>query len=303
MNTSQYLVFECLYDIPTNLVATKVVNALHHAHAERKIVVVTPYPEIWLHNPDVYRVYKAGAMQYFYDDYIRDKDTLIFRNNPTLTTSYAHSAEPLENLWCALCGVPPTTHTPKLYFTWREIEATRKLTKRQSPVIFIESEAASFDFGRMYSPAPKQSWHDRIPPILLQGIIAKLRQKKFEVINLSDKSTHLDAPSLQLSLRLKLCAVQHGAAILSINSLSSHAAAYFNIPSVTLWLADSPAVWGYESQHNILPNNELARIFLQENKKEFSLLPPKNCPHNLNAVFDAEDICQKLVSRANTPHE
>jgi hypothetical protein len=52
--------------------------------------VVATYPEIFLNNSHIDRVYRVGNTHYFYDDYIKDKDTLVFRHEVYNQTNHIH---------------------------------------------------------------------------------------------------------------------------------------------------------------------------------------------------------------------
>lgn len=43
------------------------------------------YPEVFINHPDIHRVYRIGMTSYFYDDYIKDKDTIVFKHEPYFT--------------------------------------------------------------------------------------------------------------------------------------------------------------------------------------------------------------------------
>lgn len=301
MQGLKYLLFECLFDLPTNLVATKVIHSLKKAHPERSIVIVTFFPEVWLHNPDVYRVYKAGTVSYFFEDYIKDKDTLIYKHNPILTTAYAQNLKPLEEIWCDLYGIPSITNTPKLFFTWREKEAVQKLTRSDKPILFIESTIIPTSFGRNFNSTNNiSSWSDKIPPILLQAVVLEMQKNGYHVVDISNSETTFpNTDKLNLDLRLRLCAIQYCDTSLSINSFSSHMAKYFNRQAVVLWISDSIKVWGYSDQKNIKVEAEAHTIdFIERHKKELSFAPSPNFPFNLNTAFDVKHICDELASVA-----
>ncbi len=297
MKNKKYLLFECLLDIPTNLVATKVVHSLKSAYPDRNIVVVTLFPEIWLHNPDVYRVYKIGAFEYFYEDYIKSLDTIICRHNPTLTTEYVKNEKPLEEIWCDIYKIPVKTNTPRLFFTWREKEAVQKLTKSDKPLFFIESESIAHGFGHAQFGQNQATWAEKVPPILLKNIVETLAQKSFAVVDISETANIPGLSKLNLNLRLKLCAIQYCDTLLAINSYSAHAAAAHGKKSVTLWVNESPVVWGYSSQKNITPQGDSDKIkFLESNRKDFSFSNIPNCPFDLHSLYNAKAICNELIS-------
>ena len=75
----KYIVWHIQGGLGKNIAATSLLTSLQKKYEDRKIVIVASYPEVFLNHSSVYRVYKLGTTQYFYDDYIKDKDTIIFR--------------------------------------------------------------------------------------------------------------------------------------------------------------------------------------------------------------------------------
>ena len=57
-----------------NVAATALIKDVKEKYADRKLIMVVSYPEIFLNNPYVDRVYRVGMTSYFYDDYIKGKD-------------------------------------------------------------------------------------------------------------------------------------------------------------------------------------------------------------------------------------
>jgi len=72
----KYIVWHVEGGLGKNLAATALVTPLTQKYPDRKLVMIASYPEVFLNLPSVYRVYKMGSTQYFYNDYIKDKDTM-----------------------------------------------------------------------------------------------------------------------------------------------------------------------------------------------------------------------------------
>ena len=75
----KYIVFHIEGGIGKNIMATAVVKAIKKQHPDREIIIVSPHSGLWLNNPDIYRIYLMGQTPYFYEDFIKDKDTLVFK--------------------------------------------------------------------------------------------------------------------------------------------------------------------------------------------------------------------------------
>ena len=77
------------------IASTAIAKAINEKYPERKLVVVTPWPEVYLNNPIVHRVYRPGAMPYFYQDYIKGKDTIVFKGEPYFNTGHLYNKQHL----------------------------------------------------------------------------------------------------------------------------------------------------------------------------------------------------------------
>ena len=82
LSVDKYSIFHIDGGCGKSIVATSVVKSIKAAYPEHELIVVTAYPEVFLHNPNVYRVFKFGNIPYFYDDYIKNKESKIFRMEP-----------------------------------------------------------------------------------------------------------------------------------------------------------------------------------------------------------------------------
>lgn len=295
-----YIIFECPFDLTMNIMATMVVSSLKSAHKDKKIIVVTGFPEVWLHNPDVYRIYKFDHLSYFFDDFIKDKDTLILKHNPILTEDYLNEEKHLAEIWCDLYNIKLTASKPLLYFTWREKEAVQKLTKSPKPLFFIESEAFPYGFGHTLQLKNIQNWQDSIPSHILGSIIKEMNNRGYQTIDISETTNPKidDVENLTLNLRLKLCAIQYSSVCLFINSFAQQVSSSFEIPTIVAWTNASPKVWGYNSHINIEPKTDRQTSeYLKSHKKEFSLTPQSGlCPFDLSLIYDTKDIVKKLDS-------
>ena len=63
-----YSIFHIEGGIGKNILATSVVSSLKTSDPNRKIVIVSAWPQVWFNNPDVEHVYPFGQ-QCFFDFY------------------------------------------------------------------------------------------------------------------------------------------------------------------------------------------------------------------------------------------
>ena len=113
---NKFLVWHIEGGLGKNIAATALLPELAKQYKTRKIVVVASYPEVFLNHPDVYRVYRVGMTAYFYEDYILNKDTLVFRHEPYFQTGHILKQKHLVQNWAELLGVSYKKQLPNLHF-------------------------------------------------------------------------------------------------------------------------------------------------------------------------------------------
>ena len=65
----KYSVFHVEGGLGKNIAATAVARCIKNNFPDRDLIVVCSYPEVFLHNPIVEKVYALGNTPYFYKDY------------------------------------------------------------------------------------------------------------------------------------------------------------------------------------------------------------------------------------------
>ncbi len=257
--SEKYLIFEVVGDPSKDLVATAVVANLAKSHPERKIIVTTLFPEVWLHNPAVYRVYKLGNTQYFFDDFVDKKDTEIFRLDPFLTEDFIYRRKHLIDIWCELSNVTAEIKKPELFFTAREIEATGKMTNRGKPLFLFETRALinqpPFD---AWGFAPKIS---TLPFATVMAVVTAMQKEGFHPIHLkrADEEPLGGIEWLNLPLRQMMCVLNLSAENLFLNSFAMQAAAAQGAAATIISAPEDWTAWGYSTLEH-LPSTSAADI-------------------------------------------
>ena len=81
-NKEKYVVFHIEGGLGKHVASTALLNPIKAKYTDRKLIVVAAWPEVFLSNPDVSRVYTIGQTPYFYDNYIKGKNTIVLRKEP-----------------------------------------------------------------------------------------------------------------------------------------------------------------------------------------------------------------------------
>lgn len=311
-----YIVFNSIGTAEKDLMATAVVARLKKAYPLRGIIVMSNNPEIWLHNPDVYRVYKLGATPYFYEDYILGKDTWVYWQDPYNTSEYIlgltkDKPRHLIDIWSELCGLSISLrdassgdeYTPRLFFTYREVEATTRMMGLENdtrPLFFLQTRSGILPDGAY-------AWNRDMPALLAAKIVEQAIKKGFRVMHLrAPNETPLrDTEWLNFNTRQMLCALSLAKSGFFIQSYAQHAAAAFNIPMSVLWIVDKPERVGYVSAHyphvyNVLPlTNDPAfteycdafsELFVGINADAL-----RNCPFAIERYFGIDEVLRKIT--------
>ena len=116
------IVFQINGGIGKCIMATAVCEAINKKYPKANLIVISGYADVFLNNPFVHRAFNFNGFSYFYEEYIQDKDVLVFANDPYLTTAHIKQDEHLIKTWCEMFDVPYNGEQPKIHLNAREIK-------------------------------------------------------------------------------------------------------------------------------------------------------------------------------------
>ena len=247
---NNYAILQIEGGVGKNVMATAVVRAIAITHPDKKIVVITAHPDVWLNNQRVHKTIQFGTLQYFYNDYIKNKQSLVFMQDPYKHEDYVYRRRHVTDIWCELCGVKWDGPNPELYFTQLENDFCQTMINRdERPILMINA------FGGAENQQHKYSWARDIPPITAQRVIEKLSDR-FRVIQIRrpDQIALNGAESFVTNIRQTALMLFHSDRRLLIDSYLQHAAAAFGLKSTVLWGCNTPIALGYSIHDNIYGN-------------------------------------------------
>jgi len=224
---------------------------------DRKLIVVCAYPDIFLNLNFVDRVYLIGNTSYFYQNYIHEKDSLIFHHEPYYTTDHIHKKLPLIQNWCKLYGLKYNNERPTIKYNTLQIDNSRKFWKTSNkPIMVIHTNG-----GMMSTDAKPYSWTRDIPPDIAQQIVDHYKNDyliyqitKLNSIKLDGATPIFATPEKALSTIELFSVLLHSKKRILIDSCMQHAAAGLKLKSTVLWNGTSPKVFGYDIHDNITTN-------------------------------------------------
>jgi len=289
----KYLVWHIEGGLGKNIAATSLISSIKKKYEDRKIIIVCSYPEIFLNFPDIDRVYPVGNTPYFYQDYIEDKDTLVFRHEGYFQNGHIKKEQHLIKSWCELLDIEYTNQTPVLLLNLVQ-QRSAMLWQREKPIMVIQTNGGPLSDNRVYS------WTRDIPPAISSLIIDQY-SKDYHIIqicrNESEVLPGVEAIYQQLSNFELITILAASQKRVLIDSCLQHAATALNLPSTVLWVGTSPEVFGYEMHSNIKANPpkykpKLINSYLFDYSFDGEAI---QCPYdNVLEMFDLEKLNESI---------
>jgi len=243
----KYLVFHIQGGLGKHIAATSLLKDLSLKYSDRKIILVVGYPEVFLNNPYVYRVYNHNNTSYFYDDYIKDKDTIVFMHEPYHQSGHILKQKHLIENWCDLLDIKYTRQTPEIYVNYSQRKFTN-MWVRSKPIMVIQTNGGPLDAPNVYS------WTRDIPYEVSLDLVNNFSQL-YHIIQVctpnSEKLPNVEVVDYKLTNLELIALLINSEKRVLIDSALQHAAAAFNLPSTILWIGTSPKVFGYNMHANI----------------------------------------------------
>jgi ADP-heptose:LPS heptosyltransferase len=250
----KYSIFHVQGGLGKHIAASAVAKCIKNNHPSRKLIVVSVYTDVFMNLPFVDRVYQLNNTNYFYQNYIENKDSLIFHNEPYFTTDHIHKKLPLIQTWCKMYGLDYKGEMPELIFNPLQKKLSKEVwVKDKKPTMVIHTNG-----GLITPDAKPYMWARDMPFDTAQQIVDKYH-KKYTIY----QATKMNSPKLinatpiqfdeqtQLSTLEFLSLILHSDKRILIDSCLQHAAAALKLPSVVLWNGTSPKVFGYDMHTNI----------------------------------------------------
>jgi hypothetical protein len=289
----KYLVWHIEGGLGKNIAATSLISSFKQKHPDRKLIIVASYPEIFLNFPEIERVYAVGHTPYFYQDYIEDKDTLVFRHEGYFQTKHISKKQHLIESWCELFDLEYTNQLPVLLLNMVQ-QRMAYSWQREKPVMVIQTNGGPLNDNRIYN------WTRDMPPLIASELV-NYYSKDYHVIQICRNEREVipgaEAIYQPLSNFELLTVLAISQKRILIDSSLQHAAAGMKLPSTVLWVGTSPKVFGYDMHSNIQANPpkfqpKLISSYLFD--YDFTG-EPIQCPYdNVFEMFDLKQIIETV---------
>jgi hypothetical protein len=291
----KYVIFHIDGGIGKNIVATAVVKSIKSAYPDHKLVIITAYPEVFIHNPYVYRVYKFGLIQYFYDDFILNKNSVILRMEPYHSGDIVYKRKSLAEIWCDVFNIPCVDKIPEIYPTQRELLFIETKINKNGPILIVQSSGGADKQTYPYS------WSRDLPPVFTQDVVNSVKDKFSKIFHIRRESQTALENTIHLTdnLRNLLLYIPFADKILGIDSFVQHAAAAFGKKATVGWISNSPIVFGHELHDNIIATGVESyrhRIDSYLEKDDWTGGRLHECPYDdIKNIFNKDQFIESIL--------
>ncbi len=292
-----YVIFNPEGGLGKIIASTAVIKYIQKEYPEHKIVIITPWPEVYLNNPRIHRVFRSGNTPYFYKDYLRDRESVVLKGEPYFNTSHLYSKQHLIKSWCELFNLPfDGDVTPELYFTLNEKEIYTDLTKRDKPTLVMQTN------GGLYNSNKSYSW-TRDMPYKQAQILADELHKQYHILHVGNKNckklNNVEMYNEIPNKRSLIGILINSSKRLLIDSCLQHAAAAFDLKSTVCWVSTDPKVFGYKMHNNIksvLPFNDVDANGIDSLFFDYDFNGPEHeYPFDTDDVFNLQEVYDSII--------
>ena len=295
----KYIVFHVEGGLGKNIASTALIPAIKAKYPDRNIIVVSSYPLIFLSNPNVYKAYTLGHTPYFYDNYIKNMDTIVLRKEPYFESNHIMKVTPLVETWFNMYDLPYDTskNLPQIYTNMIQ-KSYVNMWDRQKPVLLLHTNGGPF--SEELQPA-QYVWTRDMPPYVAEKISKHAIDLNYHVIQVcrgnSYKISGAEVICKELSNFELFSLLLQSKKRLLIDSCLQHAAVAFNTPSTVLWVGTTPNMFGYNLHNNIIANQptintKLVTSYLFD--YDFNGIPYQ-CPYeDISQIFNIDNIIENL---------
>ena len=285
------IIFQINGGIGKCIASTSVCKSIKQKYPDSKLIVISGYPEVYLNNPNIDRAYNFGAQQYFYEEYIENKNILVLAHDPYLDAKHIKMEEHLVETWCRLYDLPFIQKHGELFVNKREVDFYKNKYNSDKPILLLQTNGGG-------QTDIKYSWARDIPRHIVEKVIEEF-SPNFNMVHIrrEDQMQYENTFHIQDNFRALLVLVTLSEKRLLMDSFAQHAAACVDKSSVVLWVCNSPKVFGYDIHKNIICNPEthkpelknsyLSKYNISGDLLEFPYMDEKE-------IFNVDDIINSL---------
>ena len=244
------IIFQINGGIGKVVAATAVCKSIKVKYPDSKLIVVSGYPDVFLNNPNVNRAFAFGQQQYFYEEYVENQDFIVFAHDPYLDTTHLKFEEHLIETWCRIYDLPFIQKQGEIFLTQREVDFYSQKYISDKPIFLLQTNGGG-------DSNVKYSWARDIPHNIVRDVVEQFRAD-YNIVHIrrDDQINYEHTIGVSDNFRSLVVLISLSDKRLLMDSFAQHVAAALNLPSVVLWIVNSPKVFGYDIHTNIIAEPE-----------------------------------------------
>jgi hypothetical protein len=246
-----YSIFEIKGGIGKNIMATSVASDIKKNFPDNELIVVSAYPAVWINHPDVHRVITFDKVDYFYDNYIKDRDSKLFVSEPYHHEGYIYKRCHLIESWEKQLGLQnEEISLPRIYMNQRELQYYQNMFRTdERPILVVQMSGGPENQNQKYS------WYRDLPIQPTQEIVNHYAQNGHRVIQVRKKN-QLELQNAETftsdNIRDIFGLLANSDKRLLIDSFCQHASLGMGLKSVVCWPVNNVTTLGYNFHTNIV---------------------------------------------------
>lgn len=286
------VIFQVDGGLGKSIMATAILKVIKKQYKKANIIVVTAFPDVFIGNPNVNKVFQQHQAVGFYKNYIHNKDTKVFVTDPYTTSDFITESNHLLKIWCDIFGLNYNGELPEIFLSKGEKEYFAPFYKLDKPIMAIQPNG-----GAVGQPL-KYSWTRDLPSSVVNEVVSQFKND-YAILHIKreDQLTYENTMGALDSWRSIAIMLTLSAKRLLIDSSSMHIATALNLPSVVGWIGTNPKVFGYDMHTNIIANEPTKEVNIERNSytkyllyEDISTLPY----NNFSEIFDTQKIINAL---------
>jgi len=296
----KYLIWHVQGGLGKNVAATALCQDIKEKYPDRKFILVCSWPEIFLNNSYIDKVYGLHNLSYFYENYIENKDVIIFKQEPYEQTGHITKKKHLIENWCDILNISYQNQQPTIPINYSQQQLILKW-KRDKPILLLQTNGGPL----FLNSNPTENilpyhWTRDIPQELSQAIVSKYFNN-YHIIHVTRQGGYtlenVERLDYEVSSMELLALVASSQKRILIDSCLQHMAASLSLISNVIWIGTNPTSFGYSLHNNILskqPKNlhQLINSYLFDYNFSNNT---HECPYtNVTEIFDIPQVLNHL---------
>jgi len=243
--------------IGKHIIATTLLRHIKESEPKSRINVISGYPEVFLHNPHIYRNLHHMT-SYAYDDYIKGTDFRV--GEPYSQKGYYDDMQHLSTLFPRAFGFKDVVGGdtkydiyPEIYLASQEIAQAKELcSKSPKPIITVQVTGGNQQLNQMKDPK-ELTCRDLLPEVS-QKIVDIATELGFNVIHVRlphERQLNNVMFFNNIPFRKYMALIPNISGHIGIDSAMMHAVAAFKKPGLIFWGNTNVQNLGYPCMTNV----------------------------------------------------